>query len=129
MNRLFRFLKRTLITIIVLYLALFGFTKAIRYPEPIAAIKLGLAPASKTPDMMPAHQIAPAAKPIAIPTGSEKMPEMVQYQKRAISFDEFLTTTKTNAFLVIRNGVLTYDGTKTVSAQRADSLHIQSLRQ
>ena len=109
MRWLFRFLKRTLITIIVLYLALFGFTKAIRYPEPIAAIKLGLAPASKTPDMMPAHQIAPAAKPIAIPTGSEKMPEMVQYQKRAISFDEFLTTTKTNAFLVIRNGVLTYE--------------------
>lgn len=107
--RLVKIVKNLLVGTIVLYLALFGFTKAIRYPEPIAAIKLGLAPASKTPEMMPAHQIAPAAKPIAIPTGSEKMPEMVQYQKRAISFDEFLTTTKTNAFLVIRNGVLTYE--------------------
>ena len=107
--RLVKIVKNLFVGTIVFYLALFGFTKVIRYPEPIAAIKLGLAPASKTPDMMPAHQIAPAAKPIAIPTGSEKMPEMVQYQKRAISFDEFLTTTKTNAFLVIRNGVLTYE--------------------
>ncbi|NDB31375.1 MAG: penicillin-binding protein, partial [Actinobacteria bacterium] len=40
-----RLLRNLLVTVIVLYLALFGFTKAIRYPDPIASIKLGLAPA------------------------------------------------------------------------------------
>ena len=104
-----RLLRNLLVTVIILYLALFGFTKAIRYPDPIASIKLGLAPASKTPTLMPSHEIAPASNPIDIPTGSEKMPDTVQYKKTPLSFDEFLSTTKTNSFLVIRNGVLTYE--------------------
>jgi len=88
---------------------LFGFTKLIRYPDPIAAIRLGLAPASKTPTLMPWHEIAPALNPIAIPTSSEVMPTQVQYDKRPMTWDEFLAQTKTNAFLVMRNGVLTYE--------------------
>ena len=109
MRKVIRFLRNTIATIIILYLALFGFTKAIRYPEPIAAIKLGLAPASKTPALMPAHIIEPAKSPIEIPRGKEVMPTTVQYKKSPVSFDEFLDLTKTNAFLVIRNGVLTYE--------------------
>jgi CubicO group peptidase (beta-lactamase class C family) len=109
MRKIIRFLRNTIATIIILYLALFGFTKAIRYPEPIAAIKLGLAPASKTPALMPAHIIEPAKSPIEIPRGKEVMPTTVQYKKSPVSFDEFLNLTKTNAFLVIRNGVLTYE--------------------
>ncbi len=109
MVRLFKFVRNSIITLIVLYLALFGFTKAIRYPEPIAAIKLGLAPASKTPTLMPWHTIAPATSPVAIPKGKEEMPKTVQYRKAPVSFGEFLEQTKTNAFLVIRNGVLTYE--------------------
>ena len=104
-----KFLRRSLITVVVLYLALFGLTKAIRYPEPIAAIRLGLAPASKTPDLMPWHVIAPAAKPIDIPRDKEEMPSEVQYRKAPLAWEDFLSETKTNAFLVIRNGVLTYE--------------------
>lgn len=104
-----RFARNLLISLLALYLALFGFTKLIRYPEPIAAIKLGLAPASKTPKLMPWHEIAPATTPIEIPTGSEVMPSEVQYKKMPLSWDEFLSETKTNAFLVIRNGVLTHE--------------------
>ncbi|MFZ9704393.1 MAG: serine hydrolase domain-containing protein, partial [Bacilli bacterium] len=91
------------------YLALFGLTKAIRYPEPIAAIKLGLAPASKTPELMPWHEIAPAKKPIKITRGNEKMPKIVLYKKESVTWNEFLDRTYTNAFLVIRNGVLTHE--------------------
>ena len=104
-----RFARNLLISLLALYLALFGFTKLIRYPEPIAAIRLGLAPASKTPTLMPWHEIAPATTPIEIPTGSEDMPSEVQYKKSPLSWDEFLAETKTNAFLVIRNGVLTHE--------------------
>ena len=109
MIKLYRFIRKTVITVVVLYLALFGLTKAIRYPEPIAAIKLGLAPASKTPALMPAHIIEPAKSPVEIPRGSEVMPATVQYRQSPTAFADFLKQTNTNAFLVIRNGVLTYE--------------------
>ncbi|MSY11031.1 MAG: penicillin-binding protein, partial [Actinobacteria bacterium] len=49
MKRLFKVLRNTVISLGVLYIALFVFTRVIHYPDPIASIKLGLAPASKTP--------------------------------------------------------------------------------
>lgn len=102
-------LRRILISLFVLYLSLFGLTKLIRYPEPIAAIRLGLAPASKTPSLMPWHEIAPATTPIEIPAGAENLPSEVQYKKSPLSWEKFLKETNTNAFLVIRNGVLTHE--------------------
>jgi CubicO group peptidase (beta-lactamase class C family) len=109
MRRFVRILRNILLAIVVLYLALFTFTKVIRYPEPIAAIKLGLAPASKTPTLMPWHTISQSSRAIDLPTGKEEMPKEVIYEDKKITFDSFLETTKTNAFLVIRNGVLTYE--------------------
>ncbi len=105
----FKFIRKTLIFVLIIYVALFGLTKAIRYPEPIAAIKLGLAPASKTPDLMPAHTIKAATNPSTWRTGSEAMPATVEFEGATISFDEFLRSTNTNTFLVIRDGVLTYE--------------------
>ena len=109
MMRLFRIIRNTLITLVVLYGALFIFTKVVHYPEPIAAIKLGLAPASKTPTLMPWHVIDPSDKPIALPVASEKMPAEIMYKGTSLAFNEFLKQTDTNAFLVIRNGVMTYE--------------------
>lgn len=103
-------LRNTLITLVVLSLGLFAFTKVIRYPQPIAAIKLGLAPASKTPTLMPWHTIAPASSPIAIPAAvAEQMPETVNYKNQPTSWAQFLKLTNTNAFLVIRDGKITHE--------------------
>ena len=109
MMRLFRIIRNTVISLAVLYGALFIFTKVVHYPEPIASIKLGLAPASKTPTLMPWHVIDPSDKPIALPVASEKMPAEIMYKGTSIAFNEFLKQTDTNAFLVIRNGVMTYE--------------------
>ena len=109
MVRLVRIIRNTVITIAFLYAALFIFTKVIHYPEPIAAIKLGLAPASKTPTLMPWHVIDPSDKPISIPVASEKMPAEIMYKGTSLAFGEFLKKTDTNAFVVIRNGVMTYE--------------------
>jgi len=109
MMRLFRIIRNTVISLAVLYGALFIFTKVVHYPEPIASIKLGLAPASKTPTLMPWHVIDPSDKPIAIPVASEKMPAEIMYKGTSLAFNEFLKQTDTNAFLVIRNGVMTYE--------------------
>ena len=109
MMRLFRIIRNTVISLAVLYGALFIFTKVVHYPEPIASIKLGLAPASKTPTLMPWHVIDPSNKPIALPVASEKMPAEIMYKGTSLAFNEFLKQTDTNAFLVIRNGVMTYE--------------------
>ena len=106
---MFKFIKRTIATVLVLYLALFGLTKAIRYPEPISAIKLGLAPASKTPDLMPAHFIEPADSRTPWANGAAELPETVNYGGEDISLDKFLKDTDTNAFLVIKDGKLVYE--------------------
>ncbi|MEJ6607876.1 MAG: serine hydrolase [Candidatus Planktophila sp.] len=105
-----KLIRRTAIVLLVIYLGLFGLTKVIRYPEPIAAIKLGLAPASKTPDLMPFHTIT--AQPDPASTWQIGTPEVINsviWGGVKISFDEFLANTQTNAFLVIRGGKITYE--------------------
>ena len=97
-------------SLFILYLALFGLTRAIRYPEPIAAIKLGLAPASKTPDLMPFHVIkgAPSDESAWV-LGEQEEITQVMWQGKKVAFQEFLDATQTNAFLVIRDGKITYE--------------------
>lgn len=105
-----KLLRRTAVALLVIYLALFGLTKAIRYPDPIATIKLGLAPASKTPDLMPAHWIV--AAPSTFAPWKKAEPEVINtvtYDGKAISFEEFLNKTKTNAFIIVRDGKITYE--------------------
>lgn len=58
---------------------------------------------------MPWHVIDPSDKPIALPVSSEKMPAEIMYKGTSLAFNEFLKQTDTNAFLVIRNGVLSFE--------------------
>lgn len=105
-----KIIRNLAISLFVLYLALFGLTRAIRYPEPIAAIKLGLAPASKTPDLMPFHVIkgAPSDESAWV-LGEQEEITQVMWQGKKVAFQEFLDATQTNAFLVIRDGKITYE--------------------
>lgn len=110
MSTFVKVLRNTAIVALALYLALFGLTKAIRYPEPIAAIRLGLAPASKTPDLMPSHWIVAAPSTFA-PwklSAPEKIDE-VTFDGQKLALQNFLDTTNTNALLVIRGGKITYE--------------------
>ena len=107
---MFKLIRRVILILFILYIALFGLTKAIRYPEPIAAIKLGLAPASKTPNLMPFHVIAGKPDPAsAWQMGTQEVISDVTWNGAKVSFDEFLTATQTNAFIVIRGGKITYE--------------------
>jgi len=106
---IFRLIRNALIGLFAVYILLFSATRVIHYPEPIAAIRLGLAPASKTPTMMPFHVVEPNTSPVAWTTGSEKMPSTVNWGGTQIPFTEFLSKTSTNAFLVVRDGVINYE--------------------
>ena len=105
-----KLIRRVLVGVLVVYLALFGLTKVIRYPEPIAAIELGLAPASKTPDLMPFHYIVAAPSTFAPwKDGAKEEIGQVTWNGKKQDFATFLKETNTNAFLIIRNGKITYE--------------------
>jgi CubicO group peptidase (beta-lactamase class C family) len=125
-STLLKVARNTVIVLLALYLALFGLTKAIRYPEPIAAIKLGLAPASKTPDLMPSHVIKAGPAVVAWQMGAPEKIGDVVYRDKTVSFQEFLDQTHTNAFLVIRGGKITYEYYKdeTFSSTRLPSYSV-----
>jgi CubicO group peptidase (beta-lactamase class C family) len=109
MRLLFKILRNTILGLLIIALGLTGFFKVIHYPNPVAAIKLGLAPASKTPTLLPWHVVAPSSHPIALPTSKEAMPSNIEWMGKTISWQQFLDISNTNAFLVVRNGVLTYE--------------------
>jgi hypothetical protein len=109
-SKLFKVIRNIIIVVLVIYLGLFALTKIIRYPEPIAAIKLGLAPASKTPDLMPGHWVkADPADNSQWSVANSETPSRVTWDGEKIAFDEFLKITKTNAFIIVRNGEITYE--------------------
>jgi len=115
---LFRFTRRLLIGLFAFYIVLFGVTRVIHYPEPIAAIRLGLAPASKTPTLMPFHVVKASTTPATWEVRSESMPATVEWNGSSVDWASFLSKTSTNAFLVIRNGVITYEWyNKTTTAK------------
>jgi CubicO group peptidase (beta-lactamase class C family) len=109
-SKLLRVLRKSAIVLFVTYLALFAFTKVIHYPNPIATIRLGLAPASKTPDLMPSHVIKAGAKvnDWQLAPKQESYGD-VTYNGKSVGFQDFLDTTNTNAFLVIRDGKIAYE--------------------
>ena len=105
----FRWLRRLIITSLALYLVLFSFTRLIHYPEPIAAARLGFALAHDTPKLMPSHYIPPSDAPREWAVTSEELPRTVRFDGSQISLKKFLNQTATNAFVVVRNGVITYE--------------------
>jgi len=109
MRLLWKILRSTIVGLVIFALGLTVFFKVVHYPNPIAAIKLGLAPASKTPTLLPWHVVAPSSKPITLPTATESMPANVDWMGKTITWQQFLDVSNTNAFLVVRNGVLTYE--------------------
>jgi len=109
-STLLKVLRNTVIVLVALYLSLFALTKVIHYPEPIAAIRLGLAPASKTPELMPSHWIVAAPSTFAPwKSGSAETYGQVNYNGKSLAFQDFLDKTHTNAFLVIRDGKITHE--------------------
>ena len=107
---MFKLIRRVAIILVIVYAALFGLTKVIHYPEPIATIRLGLAPASKTPDLMPSHWIVAAPTTFAPwQMGIAEEISQVTWNGKSVPFEQFLEETDTNAFLVIRKGKISYE--------------------
>jgi len=114
-----RYLRTLTVGLFILYLLLYAGTRFIHFPEPFSAVRLALAPPSTTPTLMPFHTISHSTNPRTWITGKERMPENVNWRGEEITFNQFLSKTQTNAFLVVRNGRLVYEWYKnSISAEK-----------
>ncbi len=109
MRTLFRVTRNILIVLLGLYLLLFSATRVIHFPEPVKAVRLALASASQTPSLMPSHIVTGAGKSIPWQMNVRTLPKTVNWNGQDVSVTEFLTRTKTNAFLIVRNGAIAYE--------------------
>ena len=101
---------RALVVVLVLLFALaWAGTIYIHYPNPIQAVRLGLAAPSDTPTLMPANQIRPGTAPIVWPETAMAAPSSVDWYGKQVPITTFLTATHTNAFLIVRNGAIAYE--------------------
>lgn len=116
---MFRISRNALIALIGIYIILFGATRVIHFPEPITSLRLALAPASQTPSLMPSHIVAKAEKTIPWQVSVKTPTTTVNWNGEDISVNEFLTRTKTNAFLIVKNGVITYEWYKGPALRNA----------
>ena len=110
-----KFLKRFTIwvmaPILLLVIAITSLTLVIRYPNPVEALALAESLPSEQPDLMPTHEILTSGQPHqwAVSSTQESLPETFSFEGREFNTEDLLRATATNAFLVIRDGVITYE--------------------
>ncbi len=110
-----KFLKRFTIwvmaPILLLVIAITSLTLVIRYPNPVEALALAESLPSEQPDLMPTHEILTSGQPHrwAVSSTQESLPETFSFEGREFNTEDLLRATATNAFLVIRDGVITHE--------------------
>lgn len=91
--------------------ALFAFTAIIRYPDPVSAYQLAMSVNSEQPELMPVHQIAASDNPHvwSVAAEPERLPATFTHEGVEFEVESIIAETSTHAFLVIRDGVITYE--------------------
>lgn len=91
--------------------ALFALTAIIRYPDPVSAYQLATSVNSQQPDLMPVHQIAASDNPHTwqVASAPERLPATFEHEGVEYDLERMIADTGTHAFLVVRDGVITYE--------------------
>ena len=107
---MFKIVRRTAVSLLAFYLALWGATLYIHYPSPIDSVRLGLAEPSETGKLMPAEPVLVTSpiplQPADASTNNSLSIQRVDFEGKNVDLFEFLSATKTNAFLVLNQGKL-----------------------
>lgn len=112
MKKLLRFTLRWLVAPLSLVLiAVFAVLMIFRYPDPVSAYGIANSIPSQLPQVMKTEEIAPSETPYLWPVGSipERLPRTINHEGVQVLTDEILQQTETNAFLIARDGVITYE--------------------
>jgi CubicO group peptidase (beta-lactamase class C family) len=108
-RRFIRYSRNIFIGILVLYLLLYATTRILRIPEPVTSIRIGLAQSSETPTLLPFHTVRGSDLPKTWVIGEKQAPRNVAWNGETIPFNDYLRSTHTNAFLIIRHGAIAYE--------------------
>ncbi|MEY5144966.1 MAG: hypothetical protein RL745_333 [Actinomycetota bacterium] len=108
-RRTLKVARRTGYTVIALFVALWAFTISVRYPNPVMSYRLGFAAASKTVELQASRPIKATTAAMTFGKVNEPMPADVVWRDQPMTFERFLKTTSTNAFVVVRNGNIAYE--------------------
>lgn len=106
-----RFLVWIVVPVLALALAITSLTLVIRYPNPIEALALAQSLPSEQPQLMQTHEIAASDTPHVweVAVSQETLPKTFSFQGREFNTQDLLRATATNALLIIRDGVITYE--------------------
>ncbi|MEV0293725.1 serine hydrolase [Nocardia sp. NPDC050710] len=95
-------------------------------PGPITLFQLFREPPSTQGTLFASRTIPAARTPRPLPVGTAALPNTVPWKGSHIPVAEFLSTTKTNSFLIVRNGVLVHewyrDGVEATTPQASWSV-------
>ncbi|WP_078966372.1 serine hydrolase domain-containing protein [Streptomyces sp. WM6378] len=111
--RALRALRRTLIALPValgvLVAGSYTATALLDIPSPPMLAQLLTTEPSRQGDLFATRTIPASATPIPLPVHDEPLPATVPWKGERIPVEQFLATTHTNAFLVLRDGRLTHE--------------------
>lgn len=83
-------------------------TAAMKVPPPATLVKLETTAPSRQGDLFPARTVA-AGEPSPLRTTDRTLPAEVPWKGGRITVSRFLTTTRTNALVVLQDGALAYE--------------------
>lgn len=106
-----RFLLWVIAPVLVLAIAATSLTLIVRYPNPVDALALAQSLPSEQPELMQTHKIPASTTPHIweVAVSQETLPKTFTFQGREFNTQDLLRATATNALLIIRNGVITYE--------------------
>ncbi|WP_175583078.1 serine hydrolase domain-containing protein [Nocardia cyriacigeorgica] len=108
-----KYLLRTAIglvaTVVVLIAAAFGATAIMSLPSPPTLVQLMFDPPSTQGELFASRTVPASPNPRPLPTADLPMPETVPWKGSQITLAEFLDTTKTNSFVVLRDGAVVHE--------------------
>ncbi|MEU7767248.1 serine hydrolase [Nocardia sp. NPDC049190] len=109
--RLRRYALRTATALVVVVAimigASFAATAVLHIPSPPTLLRLSVDPPSTQGRLFASRTVAASPTPRPLPVVSDSLPVTVPWRGSQITIAQFLDTTHTNSFLVLRNGVLT----------------------
>ncbi|MGI5167815.1 serine hydrolase domain-containing protein [Spirillospora sp. CA-253888] len=103
-----RKLRAVIAVPLVLVVGLYVATWALKVPPPQTLYKLLTTPTSQVGKLYPASDV-PATRPAALPVKPRTLPATVPWKGKQVPVAEFLSTTRTNAFVVLRDGAVAHE--------------------
>ncbi|TLF56102.1 serine hydrolase [Nocardia cyriacigeorgica] len=97
------------LTVVLLIAAAFGATSIMSLPSPPTLAQLMFAPPSTQGELFASRTVPASPEPRPLPKTEAPLPDTVPWKGAQITVSEFLDTTKTNSFVVLRDGVMIHE--------------------